>query len=147
MLELPQRGPLTLHYPRTTHVRFEDAAEYYKRTLRVLSIRDLVHEPLTPEEFLRRPFVRRSRYLILGHESGQFRRFYLGCAAEYRAPSQLRIALYEPGKIKPIDLLSRPIGPNVQDRKYLSKLLITCREKDFGKFVLRVFADDFGLVG
>lgn len=53
--ELPARGPLTIHYPRTTHVRFGESPQFDLRTIRVLSIRDLVREPLTPEEFLRRP--------------------------------------------------------------------------------------------
>jgi hypothetical protein len=147
MIELPARGPLTIHYPTDTHVRLEGSRILRPRSIRVLSVRDLVAQPLTPEEFLRRPFVRRSRYLLRGYENGQYRQFYLGCSEEFRAPSQLRIALYEPGKLRPTDLLSRPFEPSVLDRKQLARLLIKCQERDFGQLTLRVFTDDFGLVG
>jgi hypothetical protein len=146
-LELPHRGPLVLHYPQSTHVRFFDLAEYSQRVVSVSSIRDLVRQPLTPEEFLRRPFVRRSRYLISSNEAGKFRRFYLGCSSEYAAPSQLRLALYAPNTPKIVDLISRPFGPSVGERKQLAKLLLNCLDKDFDDLVLRVFADDFGVIG
>ena len=146
-IELPSSGILTIHYPHDTHVRLENAVQFVPRTFRLISIRDLVREPLTPEEFLRRPFVRRSRYLVRANEAGQYRQFYLGCSEEYRAPSQLRIALYDPHKARPLELLSRPFGPNTLDRKQLSKLLLKCYDRDFGSLVLRVFADDLGLVG
>ena len=62
---------LSLTYPRTTHVSFTDSAELLRREFRLLKIRDLVKQPLTIEDFMRRPFNRRSRYLLLGVERQQ----------------------------------------------------------------------------
>jgi hypothetical protein len=137
---------LTLHYPTVTHVRYSDVTKYLQRQFRVLQIRDLVREPLTPMDFLRRPYVRRSRYLLLGQEQRYCRQFYLGCSAEYQSPTQLRVALYEPSGAQPVELLARPIEADVRDRKLLIRLLEKWRDRDFGGLVLRVYADDLRLL-
>jgi hypothetical protein len=138
---------LELSYPTTTHVRYADKPFFRDRIFRVVKIRDLVQEPLTVAEFLRRPYNRRSRYLILGQEGNRYRQFYLGCAAGYEAPGQLRLALYDPEGYRPLELLARPFECDVRDRKIMLRLLSNWVDKDFGGLVLRVFADDLGLAG
>lgn len=51
-----------------------------KRRVKVESIRDLVKEPLTLADIIRRPFVRRGRFLVTGLDldKGSRRSFYLG---------------------------------------------------------------------
>ena len=143
MLELGAK--LEIQYPSSTHVRFMDFPPAYRlRQLQVVSLRDLVADPLTPDEFLRRPFVRRSRWLVSAFEAGtmRFRRFYLGSSLEYAAPSQLRLALYDPDGERPDAILSRPFEPTVADRKLLTRAIQAWRARDFGGRVLRVFTDD-----
>ncbi len=135
---------IQIHYPRITHVRFEP--RYLPRTIRIERIRDLVSEPLTPQEFLRRPYVRRSRYLVLGQEGSRYRQFYLGCSEEFLAPSQLRLALYEPEGEKPVELIGSPFESHVADRKALLRMLEQWQNKSFGDLVLRIYADDLRLV-
>jgi hypothetical protein len=118
---------IEIHYPVSTHVRYSQHNVGLKRRHFVVRrLRDLVAEPLTPEEYLRRPFVRRSRYLVVGTEidANQWRQFYAGCSMEYPSPSQLRIALYEPGAKKPAKLLHRAFDATVTDREALRRWLL-----------------------
>jgi hypothetical protein len=133
------------HYPVTTHVRYCGMEiGVRRRHLVVRRIRDLVAEPLTPEEFLRRPFVRRSRYLVVGTEieNHQWRQFYVGCSKEFRAPSQLRLALYEPSAKRPAKLLHRSFDSTVADRDALRRWLLVHGTDDFKGLLLRIYADD-----
>jgi hypothetical protein len=143
------QGPnrkLTLHYPRTSHVGFLHHPDFAQRTFEILQIRDLVRQPLTPEDYLRRPFVRRSRYLAIAREQGKYRQFYLGCSLEYQAPSQLRLALYAPDSQRPCELLARPFESDPRDRKVLLRLLARLQQKSFGQLQLRIFADDLRVI-
>lgn len=139
---------ISFHYPRTTHVRYYQRCGYRLRNVRVESIRDLVREPLTPDEFCRRPFVLRSRWLVRGFDLDRKRerQFYLGASQEFAAPSELRVALYDPVRGWPAYSLYRGILPSLDDRKFLSKVLTLWRCRDFGDNVLRVYADDMRLV-
>ncbi|MGV3485373.1 MAG: hypothetical protein ACO1RT_13220 [Planctomycetaceae bacterium] len=138
---------VTIHYPLSTHVRHIEKAIARPRQIVVRSIRDLVAEPLTPEEFLRRPFIRRSRWLIKGYEPEhkRFRQFYTGSSIEFAAPSQLRVALYEPGATKPKQVLFRAIEPTVRDRKLLSRALLRWTKRQDEQLQMRIYADDFRL--
>lgn len=140
---------ITLHYPTTTHVRYTHAAAVKPRRILIKSIRDLVREPLTIEEFLRRPFVRRSRMLAraLELDSGEYRQFYLGNSTELLAPSQIKVGLYDPGSSRPSEILFRAIEPNVRDRKLLIRALRRWTEDNrCDVSYLRIFADDLRLV-
>lgn len=140
---------LQIHYPTTTHVGYYPPPVFRERNIRVLRVRDLVQNPLTVEEFRTRPCVRRTRYLILAQESGEFRfrQFYLGSSIEFEAPSQLRIGLYYPGDIKPVELISRPFEADPREVRVLLRLLDRCRDRDWGDGKqLRIFADDLRLV-
>jgi hypothetical protein len=139
---------IEIHYPVSTHVQYFDTQiASRRRHFVVRRLRDLVTEPLTPEEFLRRPFVRRSRYLVTGTEieSNHWRRFYIGCAEEYMAPSQLRIGLYETNGSRPVALIGRAYEATVPDRNLLRRWLAENASKSFGGLLLRVYADDLSL--
>jgi len=137
---------LSLTYPRTTHVSFYGSAEFVRREFRLLKIRDLVREPLTIEDFLRRPYNRRSRYLLLGVERTNYRQFYLGCSDEFYCESQLRLGVYgsEP---RPLEIIGRGFYDDPRERKLMIRLLERWYGKNFNGRELRVFADDFRLVG
>lgn len=143
---LEPNNTIKLHYPSSTHVGFVRTVEHKPRLFTILRVRDLVRQPLTVEEFIRRPFVRRSRYLILGNECGCLRQFYVGNSQEYFAPSQLRLALYEPFSIRPNKLLARPFDDTVEDRRQMLKILRSLPSHDFGDLELRIFADDLCLI-
>lgn len=104
--------------------------------------RDLLASPLTPEEFLRRPFLLRSRWLIEGYnvKSQRACKFYLG------APSELRVALYEPKSKRPRWPFPRAFGASRQDRQLLIDSLLLCSGKDLADLKLRVFCDGLRLV-
>jgi hypothetical protein len=132
------------HYPRTTHVLHVFSCEYRRRRVRITAVRDLVREPLTIAEFLRRPYVLRSRHLITGIDldRNRERRFYLGCTREYHAPTELRIARYSDGIPWPEGIYFRPIQPTLHDRKLLARALETWSADQS----LRVYADDMRVI-
>lgn len=145
-----QRGTeIEFHYPMDRHVLRFDPTQSQVRQVVINSIRDLVADPLTPEEFLRRPFLRRSRWLIRAWEPSlrQYRQFYIGSAREFRAPQQLRLALYEPEGQRPAKLLIRSINPAMRDCRTLARLLHRWRDRDFGGLQMRIYADDMRRAG
>lgn len=137
---------VTLTYPDTTVV--DCIASLSGRHVQVLHVRDLVAEPLTPEEYLRRPLTRRSRYLVTGfdHTRQSVRQFYLGSSVEFATEGMLRVALYRPGDRRPYDLIGRPFGPTHRDRRLLARCLRDLQGRR-ERLRVRVIADDFGLVG
>lgn len=132
------------HYPRTTHVHYVHSCEYRLRRVRITAIRDLVREPLTIDEYLRRPYVLRSRHLITGIDldRNRERRFYIGCSREFRAPTELRIATYTDGIKWPEGIFFRPIQATLHDRKLLARALEQWR----ADLSLRVYADDLRVI-
>lgn len=135
-----------LVYPTITHVLRVYSAPRKVRQLYVHRVRDLLAEPLTPAEFTRRPYVARSRWLILASElAGKPpKQFYAGTADNYRSPGVLRLALYEPDKAGPVKLLGRQFEPTVADRQSLLRLLMREADKHEG-YLLRIFAGDLRL--
>ena len=136
-------------YPLQTHVRSIGATGFQQREVVVRRVRDLVKDPLTPTEFIRRPFVNRSRWLILGQEegAGHLRQFYLGSSKEFSAPAQLRLAWYELGATKPHEIVYRAIEPTVKDRKALAREIARICPKETGDGrVLRIYCDDMRIV-
>jgi hypothetical protein len=103
-------------------------------------------EPLTIEEYLQRPFIRRSRYLLVGKELGRWKQFYLGSTQEYYSTGQLRLGLYGPDDLLPRHLVSRPFDNTPEDRKRLYNAVADWSKLDFGQLNLRVFADDLRIV-
>jgi hypothetical protein len=133
---------IELTYPDSTVV--DSLATLSRRRICVYRVRDLVAEPLTPEEFLRRPFIRRSRWLISGYDLDLQRRrqFYLGNSAEHRAPGVLKLALYEPGQTKPRWSLSRDFGPTRRERQLLIDSLAEIAKRGGTGMQLRIYCDD-----
>ncbi len=143
---LPVAGTkIELHYPTCTDV-FADSEQWRLRELLVYRIRDLVREPLTIDEYLHRPFVKRSRYLLIGKEYGRWKQFYLGSTQEYLANGQLRLGLYGPDDTKPTQLVSRPFDNTPEDRKCLFEAVERWSKLSFGQLQLRVFADDLRII-
>lgn len=140
---------IEFRYPVKNSVMIE--CGYRWRCIDVNRVRDLVAFPLTPQEFLRRPFVRRSRWLITGVEvgTGRWRNFYVGASPEFEAPAVLRIGLYVPNENKPRKIVSRGFGDCVAERRKLVKLLCLLATENLGKtdLQIRVVADDLRFIG
>jgi hypothetical protein len=123
---------------------------FSRRRIQVVRSRDLVSHPLTPSEFLRRPFVRRSRWLLTGIEldTGEWRNFYLGATREFRAPGTLRIGLYLPDESFPRKIISRGFEDCPAERRKLVKLLwmLADQEPEQADLEIRILADDLRLV-
>lgn len=144
MFEIGQE--IELIYPTSTDVQYIANAARKLRQLKVKRVRDLVAEPLTPEEFLRRPFVARSRWLILATEGIGLppKQFYVGSADNYQAPGVLRLAIYERGCMKPKRYFGPQIDETVLARRRLIQLL---RQKmTHPDYQVRVVADDLRLL-
>jgi hypothetical protein len=137
---------IELNYPDVTLV--EAIARFQRRRIRVHRIRDLVREPLTPQEYLRRTKLRRSRWLIYGYDLDRcaWRKFYLGSSAEYPSPETLRLAIYEPFGVKPVDVITREFGPTARERIILARVICRWLNKDLGDLQLRIVADDLRLI-
>jgi hypothetical protein len=135
---------IEFRYPVSTHVGTHP--EFRDRSVTVLSIRDTVRDPLTLDEFVRRPYVRRSRWLISSIEGQNYRQFYLGNSEEFRAPSQLSVGIFDLEKNTRIDTLFRRFDADPREVKTLLRLLAKYRDHDFGDAIeLRVWADDLAL--
>jgi hypothetical protein len=132
-------------YPESTHVRFWRPDKVRRREIVIQSVRDLVTDPLSVQEFMRRPFLLRSRWLVKAYEPAinQRRQFYWGSTGEFATQGLLRVGLYEPGAGKPSWLHGRPFQPSPEDRRELMKSLTRWAKHDFGAASLRVFADDY----
>lgn len=137
---------IRLTYPNCNLV--DSLANLRRRNVHVVGIRDLLAEPLTPAEFLRRPFVRRSRWLVRGYDCdvGEFRQFYLGCSAEYAAPSCLRVAMYEPGSKRPSYPISRPFGASRRERAMLATAIAAWSRRSIDDLRLCVYCDDLRII-
>lgn len=140
MLEPGSKIELT--YPTQTLV--ESLEHLRRRRIHVVRVRDLVADPLTPAEFLRRPLTQRSRWLITGFDdaSQEYRQFYLGSSLEYRSPGVLKIALYEPGGHRPAYAISRPFGPSKRDRIRMAQIVASLSQRHIEELELRIYADD-----
>ena len=138
---------LDIHYPDRTLI--EKCSELKLRRIHVTRVRDLVADPLSPAEYLRRPMIRRSRWLVHAFdETNQaWRKFYLGSTQEFESPGSLRLALYEPETSRPYRILTRPFGDTHRDRRILAKVVADLNKQDHGELMLRILADDFRLVG
>lgn len=138
---------LRLTYPQSTHL-LATVKTRRVRTLTVHKVVDLVTNPLTVDEFLNRPFIRRSRFRIraFDHTKRKHRQFYLGSSVEFSAPGNLRIALYRPDKATPHQILFREFAPTPDDRRMMIRLLRRGIDIPEG-MQLRICCDDFSIAG
>lgn len=136
---------LQLHYPSTTVIQARAFYEY--RQIRIHRVRDLLEHPLSPGEFFKRPFIRRSRWLALAWDDTRdcWRNFYSGSAREYESPGDLRLALYEPGGTRPYELLTRGFGESNAERRQLIRAIRHALTIDVSDLQLRVVAADISI--
>ena len=121
-----ERGTqLELPYPVHTSISLIDKAAIRPRNLIVHQCRDLLTQPLTWQEFIRRPYIHRSRWLIRAWDIDlrEWRQFYLGTSPRFRSPGILRLALYYPGETKPTTWLGQQFEPTAVDRKRMIRLV------------------------
>lgn len=137
---------LEISYPVRTHVRFWKDSPVETRCLTVASVRDLLQQPLTVEEFLRRPFVARSRYLIKAREGFDWRQFYLGSSREYRSPATLQFAVFDPDTPKRLKRICRSFEPTPEDRAMMCRLIKLWQDENESHLQLRIICDDLRLV-
>lgn len=139
---LTPRQVLTLTYPTSTLVQTSEPL-YRPRKIRVMSVRDLVAEPLTIDEYLYRPLIRRGRYLVTAwdYATRSMRQFYPANSLEFARDCHLRIGAYYPGSTRPDKILSRGYANTVSDRIALAKALQEFRRLP-NPHLIRVFADD-----
>lgn len=144
MLALHQQ--IEIDYPTCTLVNAQ--LEFRPRKLVVKKVRDLVVDPLTPADYLRRPLNHRGRWLILARdlETGQLRQFYWSTVKDHFRPLPLRLGLYGPGNHRPLELLSRPFEPVVRDRILLARAIQIWSKKVDQSLRLGVFCDDLRVV-
>ncbi|MCC9655955.1 hypothetical protein [Rhodopirellula halodulae] len=133
---------IELTYPESTLV--ESSPIYRRRHLQIREVRDLIEDPLTPEEFLRRPLTQRSRYLLTAYDKDakSWRQFYPGSSKEFMTDGRLRIALYERGGRAPKKIISRSFEPTRRDRIALARMIKEMQSKDFGRLELRIIPDE-----
>ncbi len=144
---MPIDLPSVIHtaYPFTTHVASPNLA-WEPRRFRVLGVRDLVTDPLSVAEFLRRPMTRRSRYLIRVRDldKGVCRSVYQRSMADWFRETPLRVGVFHEKKL--IEIISTNWGPNVRDRLGLIEFLHSFDGYDMGEFRLGVFSDDLEVI-
>jgi len=138
-----------ISYPVSTHVRFYRPDRIRHREIVIHDVRDLVTDPLSLAEFMRRPWIMRSRYLVRAHEPhrDKWRQFYIGSSTEYRSPGILRVGMYEHGSTRPDRIYGRAFAPTIADRRVLIAAVREWSKHDFTFGSLRVFVDDLGLCG
>lgn len=139
--------PTVIHtaYPFTTHVSTPRLI-WEPRRFKVLGVRDLVTDPLSVEEFLRRPMTRRSRYLIRVRDldRGVCRSVYQRSMADWFRETPLRVGLFHDGKL--IEIVSTNWGPTIRDRLGLIEFLHSFDDQDLGVCRLGVFSDDLEVI-
>jgi hypothetical protein len=133
-----------LVYPTVTNVLHIHDAPRKLRQLRVHRVRDLLRQPLTVAEFARRPYVARSRWLVLATEQAGKppKQFYVGSSDNYRAPDVLRLGLYDEEGLAM--LIGRQFEPTLTDRGALLRLAMREADKHDG-YTLGIFAGDLRL--
>jgi len=147
MFESFDRGrEADITYPVSRQVTRRGCEGWEKRSIVIHAYRDLGKEPLTVAEFLQRPFLRRSRWLVRAWEpkSEQWRQFYLGSTKEFTSPGLLSLGLFQAGCEAPVWIYHRVFKPTVDDRKELVRLVHQWSKVDFGDCKLGIFAIDDG---
>lgn len=125
------------------------SVEYYYRSIEwklcafnVLGFRDLVRNPLTVEEFLCRPMLRRSRYALRVEEiaGGPQKMIYQRLLHSEFRECPLRVGVYLGSEL--VELISTNRGPSIADRLGPVRYLNQFDDYDFGEHFLGVLSDD-----
>lgn len=113
----------------------------------VRQVRDLVRQPLTPQEFLRRPNVYRGRHLIRGWCSdGKWRQFYLSSTREEFRVVPHKIALFSEDQTRLLRIVPLEFGASMLDRIRLATQLRRLVDNPPEGLLVRVIVDDLRLV-
>jgi hypothetical protein len=128
------------HYPRSCSVA--DPLSWRPVHFQAIGVRDLVADPLTIEQFLRRPYLRRSRYQlrVVDLATGRRRTIYERLLRENFRDCPLRVGVYEGRKL--VELMATNYGPSVADRRGLLRFLAKYSTTDFGDYRLGILSDD-----
>ncbi len=135
-----------IHYP--TNCLLASDPQFSHREVYIRGFRDLLTDPLTIDEFLRRPLLRRSRWIIKTADPNlprKYRQFYIGSCQELWRDTPLRIGWYDPKQPETRPLAIAPFNfPNTTSQRLeLAKSLVRWRDhQDPDGLVLRVFCDD-----
>ena len=135
----PGQG-LELHYPTNADVDIEGRV-YVPRVIQIRKCRDLVKDPLTPIEFLRRPLLSRGRLLLETADLFGQRRFYPANSLEFATKSPLRVGWFHPSRTLPVTILSRSFDNTSGERELLRQLLVDLANESFRDFRIGIFAD------
>lgn len=147
--QLKPGSVVSFHYPKTTLITA--TPEFKKRAIIVTRVRDLFLEPLTIDEYRRRPFVRRGRFLIIGREvrpGNPHKQMYWECTREHWQPVLLHVGLYNPRRAlsKPVKILETGFNWTPTSRLQLGRVLMKLQDHDFRGLELRVFCDGLRVV-
>lgn len=141
-------GKITrFEYPSVN--RIEEPYELVTRRVLAVRMRDLLVDPLSIDEYCRRPLDRISRWMLLGvdPDTGKRCRFYLGSIPGQESPGMLRVGLFHPDAVGPWRVLLGAFGSTQSDRRELARLLRKWEaEKDLRGYQLGVFCNDLRLV-
>ncbi len=137
-----------INYPAIRLVGYPPA--FQPRIVVVRKIRDLLTNPLTAQEFLKRPLLRRGRWLLRctdQHKRG-FRQFYVDSTKQHWRDCPLRIGWYDLAEpvSRPVKIYSRSFS-SVHDRRVLTRVIANLSRCTFDGLSLRVFCDDLRIVG
>lgn len=107
----------------------------------IAGFRDLLREPLSPDEFLAAPLAVYGRHGLVDTLG---RSWWLNAMAGRRRDVALRWGLFDGARLA--ERVAGEWGPVVRDREELARLLRKWRLEDFAGWRIGVYADDLGLV-
>lgn len=112
------------HYPAQNLVSSREPV-FHWRHFRVAKVRDLYTHPLSVQEFLRRPFQRRCRYLLEVWDIANRRRrhVYPSSMMEYWHDCPLKIGIYPVIGEPPAAILTRQFGASPEERILMCQVL------------------------
>jgi hypothetical protein len=127
-----------LHYPQRNRIGVEPV--WMPRELSIVQRIDLLKEPLSIRDYLRRPMVRRGRWLLKCWDARakKYRQFYECAFREFWFEDQLKIGQWIDGKVVQI---SEPFEPVWDERKRLELILHRLKDRE-----LVVYSDGLKVV-
>ena len=126
------------YYPTRNIVGREPV--WQRRRLSNIQRIDLLEHPLPIRDYLRRPLIRRGRYLIRAYDidAQQYRQFYQCGFRRWFDEPPLRVGIMEDGRVR---CISREYAATVEDRR---RLAVVLHRFKFDASIF-VYADDLRL--
>lgn len=130
---------IEIHYPRRNIVGVPP--QWQVRRVEIVKRIDLVANPLPIRDYLRRPLVRRGRWLWLAwdYDSREYRQFYENVTREHWREVPLRVGIRDGRRVH---YLGRSWAPTVADRRELAAVLWRFRDRKD----VHVYADDLAVI-